>query len=61
MADQKHPDEALAETGKPDDPAKQENPDTRLDQLQPEPDREALPDDRDPALQTTREAGQGTG
>jgi len=61
MPDKPKPD--LAETGKPDDPAKRENPDTRLDQLKPfrkpgKPEEEA---DKDPALETTRIGGQGTG
>lgn len=62
MPDKPKPDDGLAETGKPDDPAKRENPDTRLEQLKPfkkpgQPEEQ----DKDPALETTRIGGQGTG
>ena len=55
------PDAPLAETGKPDDPARKENPDTRDDQLKPFADKNSDKDDQDPALETTRKAGQGSG
>lgn len=60
MAKQPKPDEALAETGKPDDPARKDNPDTRDDQLEPFADEQSEKDDQDPALETTRKAGQGS-
>lgn len=63
MTDQSKPDDKLADTGKPDDPAKKENPDTREEQQKPfkkPDDREAKKED-DPALETTRKAGQGGG
>jgi hypothetical protein len=57
------PKDKLIDTGTPGDPAKEENPDTRLDQLRPYhcPDDPAPKDDQDPVLETTREAGQGSG
>ncbi|HJW27423.1 MAG TPA: hypothetical protein VJ576_21200 [Rhodocyclaceae bacterium] len=61
MAKPDKPEEGLIETGKPDDPAKQENQDTRLDQLQPDGRRSPDQDDKNPALDTTKEAGQGAG
>jgi hypothetical protein len=61
MAKRRKPDEGLIETGKPSDPAKKENPDTREDQLQAEDQRTPQAGDNDPALETTRQAGQGTG
>ncbi|MGE5490489.1 MAG: hypothetical protein ACM31P_04305 [Actinomycetota bacterium] len=60
MANPPKPDDQLADTGKPDDPAKQDNLDTRMDQIRKD-DETARQDDNDPALQTTREAGQGSG
>lgn len=58
----KKPDDGLVETGKPDDPAKQENPDTRLEQLKPfKRPGQHEEQDEDPALETTRIGGQGTG
>jgi hypothetical protein len=61
MAKRPKSDEGLVETGKPGDPAKKENPDTREEQLQAEDQRKPQPGDKDPALETTRQAGQGTG
>lgn len=53
--------DGLVETGKPDDPAKRENPDTREEQLQAENPLTPQQGDNDPALETTRQAGQGSG
>lgn len=60
MGNPSKPDEQLTDTGQPGDPAKEDNLDTRLEQLKRD-DEEAKRDDNDPALQTTREAGQGSG
>lgn len=63
MSNPTRPDDKLADTGRPDDPAKRENHDTRESQQQPyhQPDDPPSPDDTDPALETTRKAGQGAG
>lgn len=57
------PDDKLADTGKPDDPAKKENPDTSEEQLKPfrKPEAERSRKNADPSLDTTHEAGQGGG
>lgn len=60
MAKQPKPDDKLIETGKPDDPAKKENMDTREEQYQAQEERTPQQGDNDPALTTTRKAGQGT-
>lgn len=63
MSDKAKPDDKLADTGKTDDPAKKDNPDTREDQMKPyrKPDEHDSRQDDDPALETTRKAGQGSG
>ena len=61
MAKQLQSGDGLIQTGTPDDPAKKENPDTREEQLQAENDKTPQQGDNDPALETTRQAGQGSG
>lgn len=60
MAKQDKPKDDLIETGKPDDPAKKENLDTKEEQLQAQDERTPQQGDNDPALTTTRQAGQGS-